>query len=97
MTTIRFNKDKDIKRVITLCCFGVGSMVCTVLVSYVFLVGTRHDLTSIRSSMESMKIENAELKNQYFQLTNAESLERLAGEMGLVQDKNPEWVLASQS
>jgi len=96
MTTIRFNKDKNIKKFVTLCCFGMGAMICMVLVSYVYLVETRHGLSSVRSSMELAKIENAELKNQYFQLTNAESLERLAGEMGLVQDKNPEWVLASQ-
>jgi hypothetical protein len=97
MTTIRFNKDRDIKNVITICCFGVGGMICAVLISYVCLVGTKYDLASVRSSLESMEIENAELKNEYFQLTNAESLEKLAGEMGLVQDKNPEWVLASQS
>jgi len=71
-------------------------MICMVLVSYVYLVETKHDLASVRSSLELMKIESAELKNQYFQLTNAESLERLAGEMGLIQDKSPEWVLASQ-
>ncbi|MDD5710501.1 MAG: hypothetical protein PHV43_00125 [Candidatus Colwellbacteria bacterium] len=67
-----------------------------VLVSYMNLVGIKHDLLALRSSLELAKIENAELKNQYFQLTNAESLEKLAGEMGLVQDKSPEWVLASQ-
>ncbi len=96
MTTIRFNKDKNIKRFVVFCCFGMGAMICMVLVSYVYLVETKHGLSSVRSSLELEKIENADLKNQYFQLTNAESLERLADEMGLVQDKNPEWVLASQ-
>lgn len=96
MTTIRFNKDKKTKKLVIFCCFGVGAMVCMVLVSYMNLVGIKHDLLALRSSLELAKIENAELKNQYFQLTNAESLEKLAGEMGLVQDKSPEWVLASQ-
>jgi hypothetical protein len=97
MTTIRFNKDKGIKRIMTACCLGVGGMTCAVFISYACLVGARHDLISLRSSLETTQIKNAELKNAYFQLTNVENLEKLAGEMGLVQDRDPRWVFASQS
>lgn len=96
MTTIRFNQGRSIKKLVTFCCIGVGGMIGIVLLSYVHLVGTRHDLASVRSSLESAKIENAELQNRYFQLTSAENMEKLAGEMGLVQDTDPEWILASQ-
>ncbi|MBU2101203.1 hypothetical protein KKH05_00545 [Patescibacteria group bacterium] len=96
MTIVRPNRDKDIKRTIILCGAGVVTMVAMVVVSYVSLVSAKHDLEKTRVSLESMKVENAELKNQYFEMTNVESLERFASEMGLVKDKNPGWVLASQ-
>jgi len=72
-------------------------MVLTALFSYMSLVAVKHDLSETRLSLETAKVENAELKNQYFQLTNADSVEKLAGEMGLIQDRNPGWALASRS
>lgn len=71
-------------------------MVGVVLFSYLSLVNVKHDLSKTRDNLEVMKVQNAEFKNQYYQLTSAENLEKLAGEMGLVKDKNPGWVLASQ-
>jgi cell division protein FtsL len=97
MTTIRPNRDRNIKRVFALCYFGAGGMVLTALFSYMSLVAVKHDLSETRLSLETAKVENAELKNQYFQLTNADSVEKLAGEMGLIQDRNPGWALASRS
>ncbi|PIR97715.1 MAG: hypothetical protein COT89_02975 [Candidatus Colwellbacteria bacterium CG10_big_fil_rev_8_21_14_0_10_42_22] len=97
MTIIRPNKDRDFIKICILCGIGMGVMILAVLVSYVSLVSIQHDLEAVRDELKSGKLQNAELKNQYFELTNVENLERLAGEMGLIKDKNPEWVLASQS
>lgn len=96
MTIVRPNRERDLRKTILWCSIAVSGMIAFVLLSYVNLVGLRHDLTAMHDNIETMKVENAELKNQYYQLTSNDNLERLAAEMGLVKDKNPQWVLASQ-
>ncbi|MFH1694669.1 MAG: hypothetical protein ABH880_02870 [Patescibacteria group bacterium] len=96
MTIVRPNKDKDLKKLSMYSFLVVGGMIAAVLVSYLSLVGVKHDLSKTRLALEDLKVGNAELKNDYYQLTSAENLEALASEMGLVKDKNPGWVLASQ-
>lgn len=96
MTIVGPNQNKDLKRCWFYSTIGVGAMVVVVLLSYLSLVGLRHDLRNTRDSLEAMKVQNAELKNNYYQLISTESLESLAEEKGLIKDKNPEWALVSQ-
>jgi hypothetical protein len=46
--------------------------------------------------MDALQIKNADLKNALYQETNSEALEKLAADRGMIQDKNPQWALASQ-
>ncbi|MDP3953292.1 MAG: hypothetical protein Q8P99_00505 [bacterium] len=96
MTIVQPRKEANLIKSRALCLLGIGLMLTTVLLSYLSLVGLRHDLADTRESIEDMKVANAEFKNQYYSFTSNENLERLAGEMGLVKDQTPQWALASQ-
>jgi Tfp pilus assembly protein PilO len=97
MTIVQPNKENNVRQCCIHAIFGISAMIVAVLISYLSLVGLRHDLDQSRDSIEQLKVENAELKNEYYQIVSTENLEKLAIERGLVKDKNPEWVLASQS
>lgn len=96
MTIVQPNKDTDLKRAIWFSSLIVGVAIVMTLVSYVSMIGLRHDLASMRDGVDELKIANAEIKNAYYQLLSTDNLERVAAERGLVKDKNPGWVLASQ-
>ncbi|MEX2054251.1 MAG: hypothetical protein WD883_01800 [Candidatus Colwellbacteria bacterium] len=96
MTIVQPRKETDLIKSRVLCISGIALTLGVVLLSYLSLVGLRHDLANTRESLESMKVTNADFKNQYYSFTSNENLERLAGEMGLVKDQTPQWALASQ-
>ena len=95
MTIIRPNQNQDLKRLaiilrsVFIAVFLIGVFV------YVNKVTLKHDVAKTQTNIERMKVENAELKNRYYEMLDAGNLERVAGELGLVQDKNPQWVFAS--
>lgn len=59
-------------------------------------VDLKHDIIGLSSELEEMKLKNAELKNSFYQITDQKVLGDLAESRGLIQDKNPKWVFASQ-
>ena len=96
MTIIQPNKYKDVKKLMmSLGVFMFGVIVLWVFV-YLQTVSLRHDLVKTREHLENMKVDNAELKNNYYNLVDAGSLEALAKERGLIKDKNPQWAFASR-
>ena len=96
MTIIRPNKYKDIKRlVVSLGVFLVGTILVWVFV-YLQTVNLSHDLASAKVRLEEVKVENADLKNEYYSLVDADNLEALAKERGFIKDKNPQWAFASR-
>ena len=97
MTIVQPNREKSIRKCYIHAVFGIGAMIGVVLLSYLSLVGLRHDLADKREGIERLKVENAQLKNDYYEVVSTGNLEELAIERGLVQDRSPEWVLASQS
>lgn len=50
---------------------------------------------SLEDSIKIEQMNNAELKNTLFKMTDPQMLEIIATEKGLVLDKNPQWVFAS--
>jgi len=95
MTIIQPNKNKDIKRLaISLSVFLVGIILMWVFV-YIQTVSLRHDITEEKNRLEEMKVQNAELKGRYYGLIDADNLEKLAEERGLVKDRNPQWAFVS--
>ena len=59
-------------------------------------VAVERMLAKKHNILETLKVENAELKNNFYGLVDVNNLETLAGELGLVQDKNPQWAFASR-
>lgn len=96
MTIVQPKKEIDLRRSVTLCVAGMIFMLAAALFSYLSLVDLRHDIVRTGGDLEELKIANAELKNRYYNFTSNENLERLALELGLVKDRTPQWVLASQ-
>ena len=96
MTIIRPNKNEDIRRLVTLLTLGLAAVALLVVFLYMQTVTLRHDIAKKRNTLEILKVGNSDLKNNYYTLTDVNNLERLAGELGLVQDKNPQWAFASR-
>ncbi|HEY4498095.1 MAG TPA: hypothetical protein VJA63_00445 [Candidatus Paceibacterota bacterium] len=95
MTIVQPNKYRDIRRLI----LALGSILVAtftiVVFDYIETVNLRHELSNRNESLEEMKVKNAELKNQFYNLVDASNLEKLAAEKGFVQDRNPQWALES--
>ena|SRR3989344_2898399 len=96
MTIIQPNKNQDIRRLITLLTTGLVVVVLALVLFYMQTVILKHDLVKKHNTLETLKVENAELKNNFYGLVDVNNLETLAGELGLVQDKNPQWAFASR-
>lgn len=96
MTIIQPNKNEDIRRLVTLLSTGLIIVFLAVVFLYMQTVISKHNLAKKRNSLETLKVENAELKNNFYTLVDVGNLEQLAGELGLVQDKNPQWAFASR-
>ena len=95
MTIIQPNKHKDIKRLsILLGILLVGALSMWVFV-YIETVNLNHNIAKAKNDIENIKVENADLKDRYYGLVDADNLEKLAAERGLVKDKNPQWAFAS--
>lgn len=98
MTIIQPNKHKN-QRIsdILLVCLGVvvfGAAAVTVF-SYSRVAGLRHDVSRLEGEIEKSRAVNADLKNDLFRMTDPQSLEAIAAEKGLIEDRNPRWVFAS--
>ncbi|MEX2033487.1 MAG: hypothetical protein WD889_02940 [Candidatus Colwellbacteria bacterium] len=96
MTIIQPNKNEDIRRLVTLLSTGLVIVLLAVVFLYMQTVTSKHELAKKRNALETLKVENAELKNNFYTLVDVGNLEQLAGELGLVQDKNPQWAFASR-
>lgn len=96
MTIIQPNKNEDIRRLVTLLSTGLIIVLLAVVFLYMQTVISKHDLAKKHNALEALKVENAELKNNFYTLVDVGNLEQLAGELGLVQDKNPQWAFASR-
>ena len=96
MTIIQPNKNQDIRRLITILTTGLIVVVLAWVLFYMQTVILKHDLAKKHNILETLKVENAELKNNFYGLVDVNNLETLAGELGLVQDKNPQWTFASR-
>lgn len=96
MTIIQPNKHKEIKMLTV----SLGAILVFLILTWIFVylqtVSLRHDLASAKNRLEEIKVVNAEMKDAYYNLVDADNLERLAAERGLVKDKNPQWAFASQ-
>jgi cell division protein FtsL len=71
-----------------------GAAAITVF-SYSRVAGLKHDIAVLEQEIDEAKSVNADLKNNLFKMTDPQSLELIAAEKGLIEDRNPKWVFAS--
>ncbi|OGE84091.1 MAG: hypothetical protein A3B23_02465 [Candidatus Colwellbacteria bacterium RIFCSPLOWO2_01_FULL_48_10] len=97
MTVIQPNKyKKSAVRLIAPLGFLVLVLLGAEVATYAQMVNLQHDAGVLSARAGELRVENAELKNDFYAITDQKNLDRLAKERGLVQDKNPKWVFASQ-
>jgi cell division protein FtsL len=98
MTIIQPNKHKNRKAANALIiCLGVAAfgVAAVTVFSYSRVAGLKHEVSVLGSEIDKAKSANAELKNNLFRMTDPQSLEAIAAEKGLIEDRNPKWVFAS--
>ncbi|MBI2011030.1 MAG: hypothetical protein HYS89_02255 [Candidatus Colwellbacteria bacterium] len=95
MTIIQPNKYQDVRRLALILGSVTIATIAVVVFSYIETVNLRHELSRGNESLEEMKVQNAELKNKFYNLVDNNNLEQLAAEKGFVEDRNPEWALES--
>ena len=74
------------------------------VVVYADTVNMKHEISLKEKSIEEVKLKNTETQSILYKMLDAENLERLASEEGLIKDPAPkyletkqsEWVFASQ-
>jgi len=59
-------------------------------------VSLKHDIEKTKAELETVRVQNAELKNGFYTAVDSRKLDELAQEKGLIYDKNPQWEFASQ-
>jgi cell division protein FtsL len=82
---------------ILIVCLGIivfGAAAVTVF-SYSRVAGLKHEIAVLERDIDKAKSMNADLKNDLFRMTDPQSLETIAAEKGLIEDRNPKWVFAS--
>ena len=75
---------------------AVFALLFTEISIYSQTVSLKHDTITLGNKIDNLRLENGELKNRFYNLTDKNSLEELARKKGLIEDKNPKWVFVSQ-
>lgn len=100
MTIIEPNKRKKaLKRVV----ISFGPLIAVVLSGVIASIWLYSDIVELRHSIEEgeaelaeLTVENADLKNRFYGLIDADALSLAAEEGGLVLEKRPAYLGASQ-
>ncbi len=96
MTVIQPNKNENLIHLL----FIFGAVLVAVTSLYVLIysrtVSLKHDIEKIKTELETVRVQNAELKNEFYVAIDSRKLDELAKEKGLIYDKNPQWEFASQ-
>jgi len=97
MTIIKPNAYRKIKKTAIV----LVSVSLSPLIFVVFLnirnVDLRLDIAGAEIKLEDLKVENADLKSDFYSMMDSENLENLATERGLIKEKNPQWAFSSDS
>lgn len=60
------------------------------------VVNISHDLNNYKTALREIEVKNAELKNNFFEITNPQKLQSLIENGSLILDKNPEYIKKQQ-
>ena len=70
--------------------FTVGNIVI-----YSKNVSVTHDLSSLKGNLSNLQVENADLTTSLYTETDSDAMSKIIVAEGLVEDKNPQWVIVS--
>ncbi len=70
--------------------FTVGNIMI-----YSKTVSLTHDLNSLKANLSNLQVNNAELKNALYTETDSNAMSKIIATRGLIEDKNPQWVIVS--
>ena len=93
MTIIRPKKENYVVKYL----IGVLLLALVIVaVSGVYLynasVNIKHEINQYKVTLRDVEVKNAELKNNYYNLTNPQAADQLVQSKGLLVEKNPEYV-----
>lgn len=93
MTFIEFGKKNNItfSMVVTVTAVFVCSVIAMVFV-YQDTITLRHDIQQGKETLSALKVQNAELKNNFYSITDAVAQEAFLQERGFVLEDNPHYV-----
>jgi len=96
MTIIKSNKTPNYLRflisIFTIIAFGGGIYIF----EYNSLVNIKNQIESAKKEIVDLQVQNADLKNNLYQILNPSKLQSLALEKQLVLEKNPEYFNTKQ-
>lgn len=96
MTVIQPNKNsKGVLGLILCLSFVLAAMLSLEVLLYSETTSLKYDISRLSEDFDELRITNAELENKFYDTINQNSLEILAEERGLIKEKTPKWVFAS--
>ncbi|MCL5016265.1 MAG: hypothetical protein M1312_01485 [Patescibacteria group bacterium] len=97
MTVIQPNKDKGVIGLIIFLSGLLTVVSALTIIVYSKTVSLRQDIAGLTQSIQTEQVQNAELKDKFFALTDPSSLQQLAAKDGFVRVVNPQWAFVSRS
>jgi len=71
---------------------GIGGVFIVGIIAYNGSLSVRTDFNKLRDHVEELQTANADLKNDLYALVDAKTLTSVALRLGLVAEKNPEYL-----
>lgn len=71
---------------------GIVAVFAVGIVAYNGSLSVRRQYTALRDRVEQLQTDNAELKNALYELTDAKTLSSVAVRLGLIMEKNPQYL-----
>ena len=72
--------------------FCVVALVWWGIVMYGMVVDFRHDLGVLQKDIQDAELQNVELKNSLYGIVDLDRLEERAKELGLIKERNPDYL-----
>ncbi|MCL4405266.1 MAG: hypothetical protein M1361_02485 [Patescibacteria group bacterium] len=95
MSIIQPNKRKSVVMLIAGLSVMFALFIVGNIVIYSKTVNINHDLAALEGNMSNLQVQNAELRTNLYTETDSDALSKIIAAKGLVEDKNPQWVIAS--
>lgn len=97
MTIIEPNKNKFNLNFLMI--FAIGLVICAALLSifaYAKSVKIDHALSSYQKTLDQLRAESADLKNELYAILDFQNADQLAEKLGLIKERKPEYLAIIQ-